>query len=77
MANPATPVKTMADLVERLNAACNDIMASADFKKRMLDLAINTSPMTPAGFTAFAKDQVTALSPIVKSLPSSCSAKGC
>ena len=66
MANPATPVKTMADIVKRLNAACNAIMASAEFKKRMLDPGINTSPRTPTGFIAFARDQVAALSSTVK-----------
>ena len=60
------PPRLPADMVARINAAANEVMASADFKKKMLDLGITTSPMSPAGFTSFVKEQVAALAPTVK-----------
>lgn len=53
-------------LVARLNTACNEILASAEIKKKVLDLGITTSPMSQAAFTGFVKDQVTVLAPTVK-----------
>ena len=61
------PAKMPADVVARLNAACNEILTQADVRKRMLDLGITTTPSTPAGFTSFVKDQVAQLAPVVKS----------
>ncbi len=60
------PPNLPADVVARLNAACNEVLAQADVKKRMLDLGISTSPTSTAGFTGFVKEQVAALSPAVK-----------
>jgi tripartite-type tricarboxylate transporter receptor subunit TctC len=60
------PPRMPAEVVERLNAACNEILASADVKKRMLDLGITTRPGSPAAFTSFVKSQVGALGPVVK-----------
>ncbi|WP_341908835.1 tripartite tricarboxylate transporter substrate binding protein [Polaromonas sp. YR568] len=60
------PANLPADVVTRLNAACNEILASADVRKRMLDLGITSNPASPAAFTSFVKDQVAALSPAVK-----------
>lgn len=60
------PAKMPADVVARLNVACNEILASPEIKKKMLDLGITTSPMSPAAFTGFLKEQVTALAPTVK-----------
>ena len=60
------PPRLPADMVARINAAANEVMASADFKKKMLDLGITTSPMSPTGFTSFVKEQVAALAPTVK-----------
>ncbi|MDB5967233.1 MAG: Twin-arginine translocation pathway signal [Polaromonas sp.] len=60
------PAKMPADVVARLNAACNEILQSAEIKKKMLDLGITTSPMSPAAFTGFVHDQVAALAPTVK-----------
>lgn len=65
-ANPAAPIKTIADVVARLNAACNEVLAQADIKKKMLDLGITTAPGSMGGFTGFVRDQVAALSPAVK-----------
>jgi tripartite-type tricarboxylate transporter receptor subunit TctC len=54
------------DVVARLNSACNEILASAEIKKKMLDLGITTAPSSTAAFTDFVKSQVSALSPTVK-----------
>ena len=62
------PAKLPADVVARLNTACNEVLAQADITKRLLELGVTTSPGTPAAFTAFVRDQVTALSPLVKSI---------
>lgn len=62
------PAKMPVEIVNRLNAACNEILAQADIKKKMLDLGITTSPTSPAAFTSYVKDQVAALSPVVKSI---------
>ncbi len=60
------PAKMPLDVVARLNTVCNEILATAEVKKKMLELGISTSPMTPAGFTSFVREQVTALAPAVK-----------
>ncbi|HXE49075.1 MAG TPA: tripartite tricarboxylate transporter substrate-binding protein, partial [Ramlibacter sp.] len=60
------PAKMPADVVNRLNAACNEILAQADIRKKMDELAITVSPATPAAFTAFVKQQVGQLGPTVK-----------
>ena len=60
------PAKLPPDIVARLNAACNEILQSAEIKKKMLDLGITTSPASPTAFTGFVKDQVLALGPTVK-----------
>ena len=60
------PAKLPADVTARINAACNEILAQADIKKRMLDLGIAVTPGTPAAFAAYVREQVTALAPTVK-----------
>ncbi|RYX92125.1 MAG: tripartite tricarboxylate transporter substrate binding protein [Comamonadaceae bacterium] len=60
------PPKMPADVVARLNAACNEVLAQADIKKKMLDLGITTAAGSTSGFTGFVKDQVAVLSPAVK-----------
>ncbi len=60
------PAKMPADVVARLNAACNEILTQADVKKRMLDLGITTTPGSAAAFTAYVRDQVGTLAPVVK-----------
>ena len=62
------PAKMPADLVARLNAATNEVLAQPDIKKRLLELGVTTTPGTPADFTAFAKSQVNALQPVVKAV---------
>ncbi|HSW18029.1 MAG TPA: tripartite tricarboxylate transporter substrate binding protein [Ramlibacter sp.] len=60
------PAKMPSDVVARLNAACNEILAQPEVKKKMLDLGIATSPTTPVAFAGFVKDQVGQLAPAVK-----------
>ena len=60
------PAKLPADVVVRINTACNEILAQADIRKRMLDLGITVTPGTPAAFASYVKDQVNALAPTVK-----------
>ncbi len=60
------PARMPADITTRINAACNEILAQADIKKRMLDLGITVTPGTPAAFTAYVREQVAALAPTVK-----------
>lgn len=60
------PAKMPADVVARLNTAVNEILASADIRKRMADLGISTSPVSQAAFAGFVKEQVAQLAPAVK-----------
>lgn len=60
------PAKMPADVVARLNAAVNEILATADMKKRMVDLGITTSPVSQQAFAGFVKEQVSQLAPTVK-----------
>jgi tripartite-type tricarboxylate transporter receptor subunit TctC len=62
------PAKMPADLVASLNKACNEVLAQADIQKRLLELGVSTTPGAPAQFTAFVKDQVGALAPLVKNI---------
>jgi len=62
------PAKMPADIVARLNAAVNEVLAQADIKARLIELGVTTSPGTPAEFTAFVRNQVNALQPIVKTV---------
>lgn len=60
------PAKMPADVVARLNTAVNEILAGAEFRKRMVDLGIATSPVSQPAFAAFVKEQVAQLAPTVK-----------
>jgi tripartite-type tricarboxylate transporter receptor subunit TctC len=60
------PPRMPADVVTRLNAATNEILASADFKRRMVELGIATSPVSQPAFVGFVKEQVGQLAPTVK-----------
>lgn len=60
------PAKMPADVVAQLNAACNEVLAQPDIKKRMLDLGISVTPGTSAAFASYVRDQVNALAPTVK-----------
>ena len=60
------PPRMPADVVNRLNAVCNEILAQAEVRKKMEDLGIAVSAGTPAAFAAFVKEQVGVLGPTVK-----------
>ena len=62
------PAKMPADLVARINAATNEVLAQPDIKKRLLELGVTTTPGTPAQFTTFVRNQVNALQPVVKTV---------
>jgi tripartite-type tricarboxylate transporter receptor subunit TctC len=62
------PAKMPADVVARLNAATNEVLAQPDIKKRLLELGVTTTPGTPAEFTTFVRNQVNALQPVVKTV---------
>jgi tripartite-type tricarboxylate transporter receptor subunit TctC len=60
------PARMPADIVTRLNTAVNEILASAEIKKKMVDLGITTSAISQAAFAGFVKEQVAQLAPTVK-----------
>ncbi len=60
------PAGMPVDVVARLNAACNEILAGSEVKKRMLDLGITPQATSPAAFTTFVRDQVAVLAPAVR-----------
>lgn len=62
------PAKMPADLVARLNAATNEVLAQPDIRKRLLELGVTATAATPADFTAFVRNQVNALQPVVKTI---------
>ena len=62
------PAKMPADLVAQINKACNEVLAQPDIVKRLLELGVTATPGTTAAFNGFVKDQVNALSPLVKSI---------
>ena len=60
------PARMPADVVARLNSACNEILGQAETRRKMGELGITTSPVSPAAFTGFVKEQVSQLAPTVK-----------
>jgi len=60
------PPKMPPDLVSQLNAACNEVLAQPDIRKKMLELGVNTQTGTSAAFSQFVREQVQALAPTVK-----------
>ena len=60
------PPRMPADIVARLNAACNEILAQPAVKQKMADLGITPSPVSQPAFAAFVKEQVAQLAPTVK-----------
>jgi len=62
------PAKMPAELIARINAATNEVLAQPDIRKRLLELGVTATPGTPADFAAFVKNQVSALQPVVKAV---------
>lgn len=60
------PAKLPADMVAKLNAACNEVLAMPEVQKKMVDLGIVGKPETTAKFDSFVKEQVGVLGPTVK-----------
>lgn len=60
------PAKMPADIVSRLNTACNEVLLMPEIKKRMSDLGISATPTSTAGFGKFVREQVATLGPVVK-----------
>jgi tripartite-type tricarboxylate transporter receptor subunit TctC len=60
------PPKMPADVVARLNAAVNEILAGAEFRRKMVDLGITTASATQPAFASYVKGQVGQLAPTVK-----------
>ena len=60
------PAKLPADMVTRLNAVCNEVLAMPEIKAKFNDLGIMAVPTNVAGFNAFVKEQVAVLGPAVK-----------
>jgi len=60
------PPRMPADVVTRLNTAVNEILASAEIRRKMVELGITTTPASQAAFAGFVKEQVSQLAPAVK-----------
>ncbi len=60
------PAKLPADIVARLNAACNEVMVMPEVQKKMVELGIVGKPETTARFQSFVREQVGVLGPTVK-----------
>jgi tripartite-type tricarboxylate transporter receptor subunit TctC len=60
------PAGTPAPVVEKLNREVNAVLAMPEMKERLASLGIEPDPMTAAGFTAYAKQEVAKWSQLVK-----------
>jgi len=60
------PANLPAEVVTRLNSACNEVLMLPEVKRKMLELGVTVSPGSPATFAAYVKDQVGVLAPVVK-----------
>jgi tripartite-type tricarboxylate transporter receptor subunit TctC len=60
------PAKLPADMVAKLNTACNEVLGMPDIKRRLIELGITAVPTSTASFVTFEKDQVAVLGPAVK-----------
>ena len=60
------PAKLPADMVAKLNTACNEVLAQPEIKKKLVELGITGVPTSVAAFNTFLKDQVAVLGPAVK-----------
>jgi len=60
------PARLPADIVTRLNTACNEVLVMPEVQKKLIELGIVGTPETTARFQSFVKDQVGVLGPTVK-----------
>ena len=54
------------DVVARLHAACNEVLAQAPIKQKMAELGITPTPVSQPAFAAYVKEQVAQLAPTVR-----------
>ncbi|HVR53524.1 MAG TPA: tripartite tricarboxylate transporter substrate binding protein [Pseudorhodoferax sp.] len=60
------PAKLPAELVARLNTACNEVLVMPEIQKKLTELGIVAKPETVAMFNGLVKDQVGVLGQAVK-----------
>ncbi|CAN7499272.1 tripartite tricarboxylate transporter substrate binding protein [Variovorax sp. LjRoot130] len=60
------PAKLPADMVARLNTACNEVLVMPEVQKKLVELGIGGKPESTARFESFVKEQVGVLGPTVK-----------
>ncbi|MEJ8856316.1 tripartite tricarboxylate transporter substrate binding protein [Variovorax robiniae] len=60
------PAKLPADVVTRLNTACNEVLVMPEIQKKLNDLGIVAKPETVGMFNDFVKEQVSVLGPTIK-----------
>ncbi|MDF3822872.1 tripartite tricarboxylate transporter substrate binding protein [Leptospira sp. 96542] len=53
-------------VAERINQACNEVLALEAVQKRMLDLGVAIHPTTSSNFSSFVREQVGVLAPTVR-----------
>ncbi|KQP22812.1 tripartite tricarboxylate transporter substrate binding protein [Pseudorhodoferax sp. Leaf267] len=63
----SAPARLPADIVAKLHAACNEVLAMPDIQKKLTELGIVAKAETVAEFNGFVKDQVDVLGATVKS----------
>lgn len=61
------PAKLPDEVVAKVHALCNEVLALPEVKAKFADLAITPAPTTQAAFAGFVKDQVGLLGPAVRS----------
>lgn len=57
-----------ADTVARLNAACNEVLALPEVKRKMLELGVSPQAGSSAAFSRYVREQVALLAPTVKAV---------
>ena len=60
------PARLPADVVARLNTACNEVLVMSEIQKKLAELGIVAKPESVAAFNGFVKEQVDVLGPTVK-----------
>ncbi|WP_347562733.1 Bug family tripartite tricarboxylate transporter substrate binding protein [Hylemonella gracilis] len=60
------PAQLPTAVTERINQACNEVLALDAVQKRMLDLGVAIHPTTSSDFSRFVREQVGTLAPTVR-----------
>jgi tripartite-type tricarboxylate transporter receptor subunit TctC len=63
----AAPKSTPTEIVEKLNATTNSILADPKFKARLADLGVEPMPMTPAQFASFIGSETDKWTKVIRS----------